>query len=115
MNHVTFYTTKVNKSKSPITIFLDSCSENIRAKIIKQLKYVEEFGLTPAIPNLKKVTSTPFWELRILGKDNVRIFCINLPEKEVKVIHIFLKKKQKTPLKELATALKRFKDLTIDI
>ena len=113
MYRVSFYAPK--DQKSPISEFLDSCSDISRAKILKQLKYVEEFGLTPAIPNLKKVISTPFWELRILGKDNIRIFCVNRPEKEVKVIHIFFKKKQKTPLKEISVALKQFSDLTYDI
>lgn len=113
MYKVSFYTPK-NKN-SPISDFLDSCNENIRAKIGKQLKYAEEFGLTSAIPNLRKVMITPLWELRILGKDNIRIFCINLPGQEVKVLHIFKKKKQKTPQKEIAVALKRLSDLTSDI
>ena len=92
---------------SPIKNFLDRCQPNLRTKILRQLKYVEEYGLNPAIPNIKKVTNTPLWELRILGKDNVRIICVSLPEKEIKVLHIFSKKKQKTPTKELNRALKR--------
>ena len=113
MYKVSFYTPK-NKN-SPISDFLDSCNENLRAKIGQQLKYAEQFGLTTAIPNLKKVLTTPLWELRILGKDNVRIFCINLPGREVKVLHIFKKKKQKTPQKEISIALNRINNLTIDI
>ena len=96
MFKVSFYTPK-NK-ESPISEFLDSSNEILRAKIVKQLKYIEEFGLTPAIPNLRKVIATPLWELRILGKDNVRIFCINLLGK-----------------KEIAIALNRYSGLTYDI
>lgn len=105
MYKVSFYTPP--DRISPIKNFLDACQPNLRTKILRQLKYVEEFGLNPTIPNIKKVTNTSFWELRILGKDNVRIFCISLPQKEIKVLHIFKKKKQKTPIKELNVVLKR--------
>ena len=109
MYKISFYTPK--DKLSPISKFLDSCSDRLRAKIVKQLKYVEEFGLTPAIPNIKKIITTPLWELRILGKDNIRIFCIGLPGKEIKILNIFAKKKQKTPHKEIAKALRRNSDL----
>lgn len=101
---------------SPIKEFLDSCQSSLRTKILRQLKYVEEYGLNPAIGNIKKITGTSLWELRILGKDNVRIICVSLPNKEVKVLHIFKKEKQKTPAKELNLALKRRQEhLTSDI
>jgi len=72
---------------------------------------VEEYGLNPAIPNIKKITGTSLWELRILGRDNIRIICVSLPDKEVKVLHIFKKKKQKTPTSELNIARKRSREV----
>ena len=106
---VSFYTPlgKVSPTKE----FLDSCQPSVRAKILRQLKYVEEFGLNQAILNLKKITNTPLWELRILGKDNVRVVCVSQPGKVVRVLHIFVKKKQKTPAKELNIALTRYKEV----
>jgi phage-related protein len=109
MYRISFYT-PVGKI-SPIKQFLDSCQQSLRAKILRQLKYVQEYGLNSAIPNLKKITHTPLWELRILGKDNIRIICISLPNREVKVLHLFKKKKQKTPLKELNLTLKRYQEV----
>jgi len=105
MYKVSFYAP--SSKTSPIKEFLDSCQPSLRAKILRKLKYVEEYGLNPNIPDVKKVTNTPLWELRILGRDNIRVFCISLPGKEVKVLHIFKKKKRKTPSKELNIALKR--------
>ena len=105
MYRVTFYTPQ--GKRSPIKEFLDSCQPSLRTKIIRQLKYVEEYGLNPAIPNIKKITGTSLWELRILGRDNIRIICVSQPEREVKVLHIFRKKKQRTPTNELSVALKR--------
>lgn len=100
---------------SPIKKFLDSCQPSLRTKILRQFKYVEEYGLNPAIPNIKRLTGTILWELRILGKDNVRIICVSFPNKEIKVLHIFKKEKQKTLAKELNLALKRHQEyLTSD-
>lgn len=109
MYKVRFYTpqTKI----SPVKKFLDSCQPSLRSKIIRQLKYVEEYGLNPAIPNIKKITNTPLWELRILGRDNIRIICVSQTEREIKVLHIFKKKKQKTPANELKVALKRNQEM----
>ena len=72
---------------------------------------MEEYGLNPAIPNIKKIINTPLWELRVLGRDNIRIICVSQPGKEAKVLHIFRKKKQKTPTNELSVALKREKEV----
>lgn len=52
------------------------------------------------------MAGSDFWELRILGKDNVRIFCLG-KENYIHIIHIFAKKKQKTPRKEIEIALHR--------
>lgn len=109
MYGITFYAPQ--GKTSPIKKFLDSCQLSLRTKILRQLKYVEEYGLNPAIPNIKKITSTSLWELRILGTDNIRIICVSQPEKEVKVLHIFRKKKQKTPINELNIALKRNREV----
>ena len=105
MYRVTFYTPQ--GKTSPIKEFLDSCQPSLRTKILRQLKYVEEYGLNPAIPNIKKITGTSLWELRILGRDNIRIICVSKAGRKVKVLHIFRKKKQKTPTGELSVALKR--------
>ena len=110
---VSFYSSVVKTS--PVKEFINSCKPILRAKILRKLKYVQEFGLNPAIPDIKKVTGTQLWELRILGKDNIRLFCASLPNREVKVLHIIKKKKQKTPIKEISIAISRYKELTNDI
>lgn len=103
---IVFYTDK--NGKSPITEFLDSCDDNLSSKILRQFMYVREFGISFRIPNIKKVSGTDFWELRILGKDNIRVFCIG-NKKDVHIVHIFSKKKQKTPQKEIKMAVDKIK------
>jgi len=108
MYKVSFYTS--SRQLSPINKLLDSCQPSLRVKILRQLKYVQEYGLNPAIPNIKKITNTPLWELRILGRDNARIICVSMRRNEVKVLHVFKKKKKKTPTKDLNLALKRHQE-----
>lgn len=105
-----FYTDK--RGNCPITEFLDDCNDNLRSKVLRQLMYAREFGMSPKIPNIKKVTGTDFWELRILGKDNIQIFCVG-KEKNIHIVHIFAKKKQKTPIKELNIAMERTRQIDI--
>ena len=57
MYKISFHT-PVGKT-SPVKKFLDSCQSSLRAKIVRQLKYVEEYGLNPVIPNIKKIAKTP--------------------------------------------------------
>lgn len=108
MYKVSFYPPSGKKSPRE---FMDKASQVIRAKITRQVQHLEDFGLTHANPDLKKISNTPLWELRILGKDNIRIICMSLPKQEVVVLHIFAKKTQKTPQKELSLALRRYKEV----
>ena len=109
MYKVSFYTPY--RKVSPIRRFMDSCQPSLRTKILRQFKYVEEYGLNSAIPNIKKLSGANLWELRILGKDNVRIICTERSRKKVKVLHIFRKKKRKTPPRELNVAMKRLQEI----
>ncbi len=86
---------------------MDSSQKSLRSKIIRQLRYLGEFGMTSSNPNLKKITGTNLWEVRILGKDNVRIICVVIVNKQVLVLHIFVKKSEKTQQKDINIALKR--------
>lgn len=106
---------QLKDGSSPVKDFIYSSRKSLIAKIERQLKYLGEFGLTRENPNLKKITGTNLWEVRILGKDSVRIICVAIIKNEVMVIHIFKKKSNKLPLKDLRIALKRYKILTFDI
>lgn len=105
---VEFFTAR--DGKSPISEFLKRGGARYETKILRQLLYVQEFGLTPAVPNVKKLRGTPLWELRVLGKDNLRLLCAAIGKKVV-ALHIFIKKKQKTPLKEIEIALRRYQGI----
>lgn len=97
------------QGKNPVSEFLDTLSDNQQSKILRILNNIKDYGLTSIIPHVKKLSGTPLWEIRILGGDNIRVFYVVPNRLRVVVLHGFIKKKQKTPIKEIEIALNRFK------
>lgn len=112
MYKVNFYT--LPGGKSPIKDFIDASQKSLRKKILREMKYLAEFGLTRENPSLRKLTGTPLWEVRILGGGSTRIICVMAVGSRIVIVHIFKKKSSKTPSKEIDLAMKRGKSLTID-
>lgn len=101
----------VSKSgENPVRQFLDSLSVKQQTKILRIFQYIKEYGLSSILPHTKKLTGTPLWEIRFLGKDNIRIVYVIPLEYEVVILHGFIKKTQKTSKNELIIALKRYKE-----
>ena len=90
--------------------FIISLQKSQQAKIRRLLQLITEYGLSSILPHIKKLTGTPLWEIRILGKDNIRIIYVIPYKNTVLALHGFIKKTRKTPLKEINTALKRYQD-----
>lgn len=103
------YFTNVS-GKSPIKEFINDLNIKQRGKIFKQFTYIQRFGLTKAIPNIKKLTSN-IWELRILGQDNFRIICSQVKVDLIVVLHVFVKQSAKTPERAIKLAETRLNKL----
>jgi len=95
---------------SPVFDFIQSLGSKAKAKVINALDLLVEYGIQIGPPKVKKVTSTDIWELRILGKDNIRIFYVASSGRSFLLLHGFLKKRQKTDKKEIKIATLRLKD-----
>lgn len=108
MSKVIYYTTLTGEN--PVSDFLDTLSEKQQTKVLRIFINIETYGLQSILPHVKKLISTPFWEIRILGKDNIRVFYVLVFGQEILALHGFFKKKQKTPPKEIETALSRYRD-----
>jgi len=108
MTKVLYYTT--NKGENPVSDFIDGLEQRQQSKLLRIFGYIEKYGLQSILPHVKKLTGTPFWEIRILGKDNIRVFYISIANESIVALHGFIKKKQLTPQKEIATALSRYHD-----
>lgn len=102
---VHYFLTETNQN--PVKDFINSLEKIQKSKIFRILQLFQEYGLQAIIPHTKKVTGTPLWEIRILGKDNLRILYVSWRKENILVLHGFLKKKQKTPSREIKIALER--------
>lgn len=107
MSYLIKYLTKVDQYLSLITL-------QEQRKILRQLKYLQEYGLRPEVLNLKKLRGYEFWEVRILGKHNTRIFCYQYSN-IVYILHIFRKSSQKTQPKDLTIGQKTLNSLLQNI
>lgn len=97
--------------KNPISKFIDSCQKQQQIKIFRTLCYLKEYGPQAAIPHTKKLSGTPFWEIRILGKANIRVIYVTSVSKTIVLLHGFLKKTRKTERKELAICCQRYEEI----
>ena len=104
---ITYYTS--SSGDNPVSNFLDTLEANSQSKILRILHNIQEYGINSAIPHIKKLSGTPFWEIRILGKSNARIIYVVPTKDSILLLHGFIKKTDKTPAKELEIANNRYK------
>ena len=91
--------------------FIESYPLKVQTKISRAIDLLQCFGLKLTEPNLKKLKNLNLWELRIIFNSNIYRIFIYHKEDTLHLIHGFNKKTQKTPLKEINTALKRAKEI----
>ena len=94
---------------SPIQSFIDEQDENTRAKMALSIRLLMNQGPFLKPPYIKKLQNN-LYELRISGKLPIRIF-YTLHMEEYYLLHVSKKKTQKTPTKELKTALDRMRKI----
>lgn len=99
----------LQSGQSPVATFINELTPKTKAKLIKTFELMREFGIRVGPPHVKKIIGSPLWEIRVLGQDSVRIIYFISKDKTFLLVHGFIKKKQKTPLKEIETALRRLK------
>jgi phage-related protein len=58
----------------------------------------------------QKITGSPLWEIKLKGKTGIRVIYVVHTKTAIIALHGFIKKSQKTPTKELNTALVRYKE-----
>jgi phage-related protein len=95
---------------SKISDYLQSLEQSTSTKASRLITLLETFGNKLGMPYSKKILHN-LYELRIRGQQEVRIFyCFH--QGQAVIVHAFVKKSQKTPLKEIETALLRISLLT---
>jgi phage-related protein len=91
--------------------FIESLPKETIAKSLKTIQLLERFDRNLGMPHVKKISGRIF-ELRIFGKQKVRIFFVFHGPKII-LVHGFIKKTQKIPKNEMEVVHKRIKALDL--
>lgn len=101
---ISYYSEKVMRQ-------LLALPKTLLAKYLRTINLIEEFGAYLGEPHTKAFGGGLF-EIRLKGQEGIaRVFYCTAKEKEVIILHSFIKKDQKTPLRELEIAKKRLKEI----
>ena len=100
--------------KVPVLEFILNLDPKQQAKIYREINLLEKFGNELHYPHVDTIKGDKYkglWELRIEFASNIfRIFFFLQIGNLAILLHGIVKKKQKTPKKELDIALDRLKD-----
>jgi phage-related protein len=91
---------------------LDALPRDIRAAFERIVGLIQGHGLERVREPYVKHLDGPVWEMRMKGKDGIaRAAYVTATRRRVVVVHVFVKKTQKTPRREIETALRRAKEV----
>ena len=85
--------------QKPVEKFILNLTSSTKAKLIRKIKLLEEYGLNIGMPHSKKITNQ-IYELRIGGLENVRLF-YTVKNNLIYILSGFKKTSQRIPKKEL--------------
>lgn len=108
MKKVTFESLKDSNGNSLFDKFLEKLSDKERAKLIERLIQIENHNIQIAI-KLKwvKKIDTNLYEIRSgFGNNIQRVFYFKKVDNHYLITHGFIKKTQKTPIREIKRAKK---------
>ena len=90
---------------------LDALPDDIGASFLRIAEMNQNFGLERMREPYVKHLEGPLWEMRMKGKDGIaRAAYVTATGRRVIVVHVFPKKTQKTPRREIKAALRRAKE-----
>lgn len=86
---------------------------DIRARFSRIVSLIEGHGLERVREPHVKHLKDRIWEMRMSGRDGIaRALYVTATGKRVVVVHVFEKKTQKTPRREIEIAEQRAKEIT---
>jgi phage-related protein len=91
---------------------LEALPRDIRARFERIVNLIQTNGLERVREPYVKHLEGGLWEMRMKGKDGIaRAAYVTATGHRVVVVHVFVKKTQKTPRREIETALRRAKEV----
>ena len=104
------YFFETTRGEKPVKEFIKTLSDSTISKVAKSIDLLEKYGTFLCMPHCKKITRD-IYELRIRGKEEVRVLYF-IQKGNIYLLHVFKKKTQKTPSKEIKIAEYRMGLLT---
>ena len=109
MREIHFYRTK--SGKCPVEEFFDTLSDKQIEKVLWVLRIIRDIDFVPREYLKKLVNTDDIWEIRVKSGGNIfRIFGFFYKNKIIILTNGFIKKSQKTSLKEIKIAQDRKKE-----
>lgn len=92
---------------------LDALPSDIRARFERIVQLIQSHGLERVREPYVRHLEGPVWEMRMKGKDGIaRAAYVTATGRRVVVVHVFVKKTQKTSRRDIEMALARAKEVT---
>ncbi len=87
-------------------------SEEMAADFSRTINLMIEFGAhNIGMPHVRKLIGAELWEIRVKGKSTIGRVLYGVKDKEMIILHCFIKKTQKTPLQSVNLAIERWKEI----
>lgn len=91
---------------------IQALPKDLRARLVHITALIQAAGLENVPPNYVKHLEGRLWELRLKARSGIaREIYVTVTGKRIVIVKAFVKKTQKTLLKEVATARERAKEL----
>lgn len=98
------------RGRVPVADYLDTLPLKDRARVLRTIALLEDYGPALRMPHARRLQGK-VWELRIDGRPNsYRVLYAAAPERRFVLLHVFAKKTEKTPKREIETAQRRLTD-----
>jgi phage-related protein len=106
---VYFFSSRVEKDFSNLPLDMQA----YYARIINLMEATKSWNI--GMPYVRHLVNTDLYEIRLKGKTGIsRAIFFTLSRNEIEILHVFIKKDEKTPKKELDLAIKRYKEAKND-
>ena len=91
---------------------LDELAPDIRQRFLRVAELIQQHGLAAMREPHVKHLEGKLWEMRMKGKDGIaRAIYVTVTGERAVVVHAFVKKTQKTPIRALEIARERAKEV----
>jgi len=98
------------RGRAPVNDLLDTLPLKDRARVSRTVALLEDYGPALKMPHARHLQGK-VWELRIDGRPNsYRVLYAAVPGRKFVLLHVFAKKAEKSPRREIETAERRLTD-----